>query len=321
MEAQRSGQLKEDEPGIIVEGTAGNTGIGLALVAGTFGYECIIVIARTQTPEKKDLLRQAGAKLIEVDAVPYRDDNHYTKIAQRLADTLRATSGKRVLYANQWDNLANQRAHLQGTGPEIWQQTGGRVNVFNCAVGTGGTLSGVGQYLKMISSDDQNVKVCLTDPRGAAMCSYFTDGTLKAEGSSISEGIGQSRITGQIEHMGFTPDYCVEIGDREMMDTVHALQQEDGLMLGLSSGINVEGAIQCAKHFGLGFKDNVVTILCDLSHRYNTKQFNKPFLESKNLPIPPWYDEHAAKRDPLLMEAVKNSYVLDDSHPYHSFSN
>ena len=317
-EAQQSGHLKENEPGIIVEGTAGNTGIGLALVAATFGYECIIVIARTQTPEKKDLLRQAGAKLIEVDAVPYRDDNHYTKIAQRLADQLRSKSGKRVLYANQWDNLANQRAHSQGTGPEIWKQLQGKVSVFNCAVGTGGTLSGVGQYLKGM---DKNIKIALTDPEGAAICSYFRDGTLKAEGSSISEGIGQGRITGQIKNMEFTPDYCVEIGDKNMMTTIHNLQIEDGLMLGLSSGINVAGAIQCAKYFGLGSNDNVVTILCDLSHRYSTKQFNKPFLESKNLPIPPWYDEQAADRDPLMMEAVKNSFVIDDSHPYASFSN
>lgn len=306
-EAQKSGELIRNEPGIIVEGTAGNTGIGLALVSQVFGYECVIVIARTQTPEKKDCLRQAGAKLIEVDAVPYRDDNHYTKIAERLAANLKATSGKRVLYANQWDNLANQRAHIQGTGPEIWQQTNGRVNVFSCAVGTGGTLSGVGKYLRMVSNNDENIKICLTDPKGAALYHYFVNGELKADGSSISEGIGQGRITGQLE--GFRPDYAIEVDDRDMMNVIHALQETDGLMVGLSSGINVAGAIQVAHDLKLKSEDTVVTMLCDLSVRYITKQFNKPFLESKNLPSPPWYDEQAALKDERLMEAVNKSFV------------
>lgn len=306
-EAQENGELIANEPGIIVEGTAGNTGIGLALVSQIFGYECIIVIARTQTVEKKDCLRQAGAKLIEVDAVPYKDDNHYTKIAERLAKNLKETSGKRVLYANQWDNLANQRAHIQGTGPEIWQQTNRRINLFNCAIGTGGTLSGVGKYLKMISNNSDNVKICLTDPKGAAIYRYYQEGVLKSEGSSISEGIGQGRITGQLKD--FKPDYQIEIDDLEMMNVIHALQQEDGLMVGLSSGINVAGAIQCAKDFKLSHQDTVVTILCDLSVRYITKQFNIPFLESKNLPTPPWYDEHAATNDERLMEAVNRSFV------------
>ena len=305
-EAQESGQLVKNEPGIIVEGTAGNTGIGLALVSQIFGYECIIVIARTQTPEKKDCLRQAGAKLIEVDAVPFRDDNHYTKIAERLAENLRETSGKRVLYANQWDNLANQRAHIQGTGPEIWQQTNRRINIFSCAIGTGGTLSGVGTYLRMVSNNSENIKICLTDPKGASMYRYFKDGELKSEGSSISEGIGQSRITGQLQ--GFKPDYEIEIDDKDMMNVVHKLQSDDGLMVGLSSGINVAGAIQCAKDFKLSHEDTVVTILCDLSVRYITKQFNLPFLESKNLPTPPWYDENLATKDSKLMEAVERSF-------------
>merc|ERR1712228_491519 len=196
-EAERNNDLIRGEPGIIVEGTAGNTGIGLALTSAVFGYECIIVIARTQTSEKKDCLRQAGAKLIEVDAVPFKDDNHYTKIAERLAVNLTKTSGKRVLYANQWDNLANQRSHSQGTGPEIWQQTQRRINVFNCAMGTGGTLSGVAKYLRSIGTENQNIKICLTDPKGAALYRYYKYGELQSEGSSISEGIGQSRITGQ----------------------------------------------------------------------------------------------------------------------------
>eukprot|EP00485_Elphidium_margaritaceum_P024732 CAMPEP_0202713044 /NCGR_PEP_ID=MMETSP1385-20130828/48964_1 /ASSEMBLY_ACC=CAM_ASM_000861 /TAXON_ID=933848 /ORGANISM="Elphidium margaritaceum" /LENGTH=390 /DNA_ID=CAMNT_0049373273 /DNA_START=48 /DNA_END=1220 /DNA_ORIENTATION=+ len=306
-EAQRSGELVENEPGIIVEGTAGNTGIGLALVSKIFGYECVIVIPRTQTPEKKDCLRQSGAKLIEVDAVPYKSDNHYTKIAERLAKNLKDTSGKRVLYANQWDNLANQKAHIQGTGPEIWQQTNHRINLFSCAVGTGGTLSGVGKYLRMVTNHDPNVKICLTDPKGAAIYNYYKTGELKAEGSSISEGIGQGRITGQLK--GFAPDYAIEVDDIDMMNVIHALQQSDGLMVGLSSGINVAGAIQCAKDFNLKHEDTVVTLLCDLSTRYVTKQFNIPFLESKNLPIPPWYDDEAATKDERLMDALNRSIV------------
>merc|ERR1712228_65318 len=306
-EAERNNDLIRGEPGIIVEGTAGNTGIGLALTSAVFGYECIIVIARTQTSEKKDCLRQAGAKLIEVDAVPFKDDNHYTKIAERLAVNLTKTSGKRVLYANQWDNLANQRSHSQGTGPEIWQQTQRRINVFNCAMGTGGTLSGVAKYLRSIGTENQNIKICLTDPKGAALYRYYKYGELQSEGSSISEGIGQSRITGQMH--GFVPDYQVEIDDEEMMNMLHTLQREDGLMLGLSSGINVAGSIRCAKDLGLGKDDIVVTILCDLSQRYNTKQFNVPFLESKNLQKPSWYDANAASKDEKLQEALNQSFV------------
>eukprot|EP01083_Nonionella_stella_P231043 816187_1 len=290
-EAQQQGLLIKNEPGIIVEGTAGNTGIGLALVSAIFGYECIIVIARTQTQEKKDCLRQCGAKLIEVDAVPFSDENHYTKIAERLAENLKKTSGKRVLYANQWDNLANQRAHLQGTGPEIWQQTNHRINVFNCAIGTGGTISGFGKYMKMISNNDPNLKICLTDPKGAGLYRYYKDGVLKSEGSSISEGIGSSRITGQLH--GWKPDYQCEIDDQDMMNVIHAIQEQDGLMIGLSSGINVAGSIQLAKDFNLTPYDTVVTVLCDLSVRYSTKQFNIAYLESKNLPRPAWYDEQA----------------------------
>ena len=307
-EAIASGELVEGEPGLVVEGTAGNTGIGLALAARVFGFECVIVIARTQTSEKKDLLRQCGAKLIEVDAVPFSDDNHYTKGAQRLADELRAasrsTGGPRVLYADQWDNLANQRSHAQGTGPEIWRQTGGQLAVFNCAVGTGGTLSGVGEYLRSV---DAAVQVWLTDPKGAAMYWHYAEGVLRAEGSSISEGIGQGRVTGQLRD--FAPDAQMQIDDRDMMHTLHALQQEDGLMLGLSSGINVAGAVQCAKRLGLGAHDSVATILCDLSHRYATKQFNKAFLESKNLPTPPWYDENAVGKDETLLEALRKATV------------
>ena len=211
------------------------------------------------------------------------------------------------MYANQWDNLANQRSHSQGTGPEIWQQTQRRINVFNCAMGTGGTLSGVAKYLRGIATENQQIKICLTDPKGAALYRYYQDGELKSEGSSISEGIGQSRITGQMK--GFVPDYQTEIDDEEMMKMIHTLQREDGLMVGLSSGINVAGSIRCAKDLGLGKEEIVVTILCDLSQRYITKQFNVPFLESKHLPTPPWYDTSAAMKDKELMDALNKSFV------------
>ena len=279
LDAEERGLLQPG--GVIVEGTAGNTGIGLALAGNARGYRTVIVIPDTQSREKKDTLRLCGAELREVPAVPYRDPNNYVHVAARLADEMKTTEPKGVLYANQWDNTANRRAHQEGTGPEIWRQTDGKVDGFICAVGTGGTLAGVAMALREQRKD---VVIGLADPRGAALYSFFTTGELKSEGSSITEGIGQGRITGNLE--GLEVDEPFQILDEEAVPVCFQLLKEEGLCLGGSSGINVAGAIRLARKLGPGH--TIVTILCDFGTRYQSKLFNPDFLREKGLPAPDW---------------------------------
>jgi cysteine synthase len=269
--------------GVIVEGTAGNTGIGLALVGNALGFRTIIVIPETQSQEKKDMLRLAGAELIEVPAVPYANPNNYVKVSGRLAERLAASEPNGAIWANQFDNVANRQGHIETTGPEIWEQTDGRIDGFICSVGTGGTLAGVGMALK-----ERNPKIAigLADPMGAALYSYFTTGELKATGSSITEGIGQGRITKNLEDAPI--DVAFQIPDEEAVPVVFDLLEHEGLCLGGSSGINVAGAIRLAKHLGPG--RTIVTVLCDYGTRYQSKLFDPDFLRSKNLPVPAWLD-------------------------------
>ena len=283
-DAEERGALKPG--GLIVEGTAGNTGIGLALVARARGYRTRIVIPETQSQEKKDMLRLCGAELVEVPAVPYRDPNNYVHQAARMAEDLAAREPNGVLYANQWDNTANRGAHYATTGPEIWQQTDGRVNGFVCAVGTGGTLAGTSKFLK---EKNPAIQIGLADPMGAALYSYYTTGELKAEGSSITEGIGQGRITKNLEELAVDRPY--RIPDEEGIPIVFELLEHEGLCLGGSSGINVAGAIRLAKDLGPGH--TVVTILCDYGTRYQSKLFNPDFLREKGLPVPDWLGQAA----------------------------
>lgn len=283
-DAEERGALKPG--GLIVEGTAGNTGIGLALVARARGYRTRIVIPETQSQEKKDMLRLCGAELVEVPAVPYRDPNNYVHQAARMAEELAAREPNGVLYANQWDNTANRGAHYATTGPEIWQQTDGRVNGFVCAVGTGGTLAGTSKFLK---EKNPAIQIGLADPMGAALYSYYTTGELKAEGSSITEGIGQGRITKNLEEL--TVDRPYRIPDEEGIPIVFELLEHEGLCLGGSSGINVAGAIRLAKDLGPGH--TIVTILCDYGTRYQSKLFNPDFLREKGLPVPDWLGQAA----------------------------
>ena len=270
--------------GRIVEGTAGNTGIGLAMVAKALGYSCTIVIPRTQSEEKKDAIRLYGAELVEVDAVPYANPNNYVKYSGRLAEELDASEPGGAVWANQFDNVANREAHVQGTGPEIWAQTEGRVDAFICAVGSGGTLAGVAQALR---DRKPEVQIGLADPHGAALYSYYTDGELKAEGTSISEGIGQGRITANLE--GLKIDRAYRISDEEMLLAIYDLVEHEGLVMGGSTGINVAGAIRMAKDMGPGH--TIVTVLCDHGQRYQSKIFNPLFLKERGLPPPPWLPE------------------------------
>ncbi|MCZ4259772.1 MAG: cysteine synthase A [Limimaricola soesokkakensis] len=278
-DAVEKGTLKPG--GTIVEGTAGNTGIGLALVGASMGFKTVIVIPETQSQEKKDMLRLAGAELVQVPAAPYRNPNNYVRYSGRLAEELARTTPEGVLWANQFDNVANRQAHIDGTGPEIWEQTQGKVDGFICAVGTGGTLAGVGMALQ-----PKGVKIGLADPEGAALHSFYTTGELKAEGDSITEGIGQGRITANLE--GFTPDFSYKIPDAEALPIVFDLLKHEGLCLGGSSGINVAGAIRLARELGPGH--TIVTVLCDYGTRYQSKLFNPDFLKSKGLPAPDWLD-------------------------------
>ncbi len=272
------------EPGgVIVEGTAGNTGIGLTLVGNARGYRTVIVIPKTQSQEKKDMLRLCGADLREVPAVPYRDPNNYVKISGRLAEEIAASHPHGAIWANQFDNVANRRGHYETTGPEIWRQTDRKVDGFICAVGTGGTLAGVGTALK---ERNPAVKIGLADPMGAALYHYYAHGELKAEGESISEGIGQGRITANLE--GAPVDFPYQIPDAEGLPIAFDLLREEGLCLGLSSGINVAGAIRLARELGPGHV--IVTILCDFGTRYQSKMFNPAFLRSKSLPVPSWLE-------------------------------
>jgi len=279
LDAEARGDLKPG--GLIVEGTAGNTGIGLALVGNARGYRTLIVIPETQSQEKKDMLRLCGAELREVPAVPYRDPNNYVKVSERLANELLASEPNGVIYANQWDNLSNREAHVRSTGPEIWEQTDGKIDGFTCAIGTGGTLAGMSIYLK---SRNKDIRTAVADPMGAAMYSYFKTGELKSEGTSITEGIGQGRITKNID--GAPIDDAYQITDAEALPIVFDLLKDEGLCLGGSSGINVAGAIRMAKEMGPGH--TIVTVLCDSGTRYMSKMFNPAFLKEKGLPTPDW---------------------------------
>jgi len=279
LDAEVRGILKPG--GIIVEGTAGNTGIGLAHVANARGYRTIIVMPNTQSEEKKTALRLVGAELREVPAVPFKNPDNYVHQAERLAASLAPSEPNGVLYANQWDNRANRQGHFESTGPEIWQQTDGTVDGFTCAVGTGGTLAGVAEYLK---SKNPNIVTAVADPMGAAIYSFIKTGELCSSGSSITEGIGQGRITGNLE--GARIDDAYQIGDKEMLETCYALLQREGLLLGGSSGINVAAAIRLAKDLGPG--KTIVTLLCDSGSRYQSKLYNPSFLEERDLPTPPW---------------------------------
>ncbi len=280
-DAEKKGLLKPG--GMIVEGTAGNTGIGLTVVGKALGYRTVIVIPDTQSQEKKDALRLLGAELIEVPAVPYRNPNNYVKISGRLAEQLARTSESGAIWANQFDNTANRAGHVGTTAGEIWRQTDGKVDGFVSAVGTGGTLAGVAEGLKAKSNA---VKIALADPLGAALHSFYTDGVLKSEGSSITEGIGQGRITANLE--GFDPDFSFQIPDEEALPIIFDLVQEEGLCLGGSSGINIAGAIRLAREIGPGH--TIVTVLCDYGTRYQSKLFNPEFLRGKGLPVPGWLE-------------------------------
>ncbi len=277
--AEERGELKPG--GIIVEGTAGNTGIGLALVANARGYKTVIVIPETQTQEKKDMLIMCGADLRQVPALPYRDDNNYIKYSGRLAEEIAASHPEGAIWANQFDNVDNRQGHYETTGPEIWRQTEGKVDGFICAVGSGGSLAGIAQYLR-----EQNpaVTIGLADPPGAALYNYYANGELKAEGSSITEGIGQGRITANLE--GLKVDKPYRIPDEDALRIAFGLIIEEGLVLGSSSGVNVAGAIRLAQEMGPGH--TIVTLLCDGAQRYQSKMFNVAFLKEKGLPVPSW---------------------------------
>ena len=278
-DAIASGALRPG--GTIVEGTAGNTGIGLTLVGASMGFKSVIVIPDSQSQEKKDMLRLAGATLVEVPPKPYRDDNNYIKYAARLAAELAETTPEGAIFANQFDNTANRRAHVEMTGPEIWEQTGGKVDGFICAAGTGGTVAGVAEALQ-----PRGVKVGLADPMGAALYEFYTNGELASEGDSISEGIGQGRITANLE--GFTPDFACRVTDAEALPIIFDLLEHEGLCMGGSTGVNVGGAVKMAEHMGPGH--TIVTILCDYGSRYQSKLWNPAFLREKGLPVPHWLD-------------------------------
>ena len=281
LDAEERGALKPG--GVIVEGTAGNTGIGLALVGNARGYRTVIVIPETQSQEKKDMLRLCGAELKEVPAVPYKNPGNYVHVSERLAKELAQTEPNGAIWANQFDNVANREGHYRTTGPEIWEQTNGAVDGFICAVGTGGTLAGVAMYLKEKKKD---VAIGLADPMGAALYNYYKRGELKSEGSSITEGIGQGRITRNLE--GLVVDHPFQIPDAEALPIIFDLLKEEGLCLGGSSGINVAGAIRLARELGPGH--TIVTILCDYGNRYQSKLFNPGFLREKGLPTPDWLE-------------------------------
>jgi cysteine synthase A len=281
LDAERRGVIERG--GLIVEGTAGNTGIGLALVGKARGYRTLILMPNTQSQEKKDALRLCGAEVREVPAVPFKDLNHYVHTAERTAKELAAKEPHGVLYANQWDNHANRDGHTQSTAPEIWEQTGGTIDGFICAIGTGGTLAGVSAFLK---DRNPNIVTAAADPMGAAMYSWIKTGELKSSGSSISEGIGQGRVTGNVE--GARIDDAFQIPDTEMLPILYDLLQNEGLLLGGSTGINVAGAIRLARQLGPG--KTIVTVLADSGSRYQSKLFNPEFLRSKKLPVPAWLE-------------------------------
>ena len=280
-DAEKRGLLKPG--GTIVEGTAGNTGIGLAMVAGALGYRTVIVIPRTQSQEKKDAIRLLGAELVEVDAVPYSNPGNYVRYSGALAEKLAASEPNGAIWANQFDNVANRQAHVETTAREIWEQTGGKVDGFVSAVGSGGTLAGVAIGLREKSKD---VQICLADPFGAALFSWYTAGELKSEGTSITEGIGQGRITANLE--GVAIDQAYQIPDSEALEIIYDLVLHEGLCMGGSTGVNIAGAIRLAKEMGPG--KTIVTLLCDHGSRYQSKIFNPAFLRERNLPTPSWLE-------------------------------
>ncbi len=290
-DALKRGSLSKG--GTIVEGTAGNTGIGLSLVGGSLGLRTVIVIPDNQSEEKKDVLRLAGADLIQVPAVPYRDPNNFVRYSERLAMALRDSASSGVIWANQFDNTANRQAHVETTGPEIWAQTEGKVDGFICAVGTGGTLAGVAEYLQ-----PKGIKIGLADPMGAALYNFYTHGELTTEGESIAEGIGQVRITENLRPL--QPDFAYQITDAEALTYVFDLLREEGLILGASSGVNVAGAVRLAKQ--LGPNHTIVTILCDYGTRYQSKLFNREFMASKELTVPDWLGQSGSKYPTVFEE-------------------
>ena len=277
--AEADGTLSQG--GTIIEGTAGNTGISLALAANSRGYKTIIVMPETQSQEKKDALRVAKADLKLVPALPYRDPGNYIRVSQSMALEMQKKPNSNVVWANQFDNIANKNGHFSSTGPEIWKQTKGKIDGFICAVGSGGTIAGVGSYLKTCN---QNIAIGLADPLGSALFNYYEKGEFKSVGNSISEGIGQGRITENLK--GFKPDYCFQISDEVALPILYDLMSQEGLYLGGSSAINVAGAIELARKLGKGH--TIITILCDSGQRYQSKVWNPEFLKSKNLPSPNW---------------------------------
>jgi cysteine synthase A len=292
-DAVARGQLKPG--GLVVEGTAGNTGIGLALVANALGFRTVIVIPDTQSEEKKQMLRLQGAELIEVPAVPYANPNNYVKLSGRLAERLAREHPQGAVWANQFDNVANREGHRMTTGPEIWDDTGGAIDGFTCSVGTGGTLTGVGLALK---ARNPQVKIAITDPLGSALYSYYAKGELKATGNSITEGIGQGRVTKNLE--GAPIDFAYQVSDEEALPILFDLAENEGLLLGGSSAINIAGAIRLSRELGPGH--TIVTVLCDSGSRYASKLFNPEFLKSKNLPVPGWM-ERRSTIDPGVVES------------------
>ena len=293
LEAEAQGLLRPG--GTIVEATAGNTGIGLAMVGRARGYRVVIVIPETQSQEKKDMLRLAGAELVEVPALPWSNPNHYVHVAARLAQELDRSEPHGAFYANQWDNLANRKAHLEGTGPEIWRQTEGRVDGFVSAIGTGGTLSGTGLYLK---AQNPAITIALADPYGAKMFAYFTRGELEldVEGGSVTQGIGQGRVTGNVA--GTLVDRAYRIPDAEAIDLIDELAHDEGIALGGSAGINIAGAVRLAQDLGPGH--TIVTILCDHASRYQSQLFNPAYRRERGLPVPAWLEARSAITPPLV---------------------
>lgn len=284
-DAEKKGLLKPG--GTVVEGTAGNTGIGLALVGNALGYKTVIVMPETQSPEKMDMLRLCGADLRLVPAVPYKDPMNYARYSGTLAEELAKTEPNGAIWANQFDNLANRRAHYETTGPEIWDQCEGKLDAFTCAVGTGGTLAGIAMALK---ERNPKVRIVLSDPMGSVLYNYYKHGEMKAEGGSITEGIGQGRITKNLE--GAPIDDAVRVSDEEALPMVYDLLKREGLVVGGSTGINVMGAVKLAKEMGPGHR--IVTILCDYGTRYQSKLFNPAYLRERNLPVPAWLDKDSA---------------------------
>jgi cysteine synthase len=291
LEAEKRGELKPG--GLVLEGTAGNTGIGLAVVANARGYRTLIVIPQTQSQEKKDTLRLCGAELVEVPALPYSNPNNYQHVAKRLADQLRKSEPNGVLFADQWNNLDNSKAHYVSTGPEIWEQTGGKIDAFICSIGTGGTLAGTSAFLREKNKD---MVIGVADPRGAAMYEWFKHGEAKSSpGGSITEGIGLGRVTPIIKEAKV--DQAFLIPDEEAVPVIFELLEHEGLCLGGSSGINVAGAIRLAREMGPGH--TIVTVLCDSGNRYQSKLFNPAFMRSKNLPVPEWLERHSELNVPF----------------------